>query len=54
MPASRLDQVADHLILAHSLIEADGGKEALPDLRSALFKIGKALADRIRVRERLN
>jgi len=54
MPASRFDQVADHLILAHSLIEADGGKEALPDLRNALFKIGQALAARIRVRERLN
>ncbi|WP_345821877.1 PAS domain-containing protein [Methylobacterium fujisawaense] len=54
MPTSRLDQVADHLLLAHSLIESDGGKEALPDLRSALFKIGQALAARIRVPERLN
>ncbi|MCJ2088031.1 PAS domain-containing protein [Methylobacterium sp. E-005] len=50
----RLDQVADHLLPAHSLIESDGGKEALPDLRSALFKIGRALAARIEVKERLN
>jgi hypothetical protein len=54
MPACRLDQVADHLLVAHSLIEADGGKEALPDLRKALFKIGQALAARVRVEGRLN
>jgi PAS domain S-box-containing protein len=54
MPNSRLDQVADYLILAHSLIEVDGGKEALPDLRNALFKIGRALAARIRVQGQLN
>ncbi len=54
MPASRLDRVADHLILPHSLIKTDGGEEALPDLRNALFEIGQALAARIRVRERLN
>ncbi|MCJ2137370.1 PAS domain-containing protein [Methylobacterium sp. J-026] len=49
-PATRsnctLDLIADHLILAHTLIEGDGGKEALPDLRNALFKIGRALAAR--------
>lgn len=54
MPSSRLDQVADHMLLAHSLIEVDGGKEALPDLRSALFKIGWALAARMVVPKRLN
>ncbi|MCJ2121102.1 hypothetical protein MKL11_00785 [Methylobacterium sp. J-077] len=46
MPSCTLDLIADHLILAHSLIEGDGGKEALPDLRRALFKIGQALAAR--------
>ena len=53
-PASVLDQVADHLIIAHSLIEDDGGKRALPDLRKALFKIGQALAAKIMEKERLN
>lgn len=51
-PSDSLDLVADYLILAHSLIEADGGKEALPDLRRALFKIGRALAARARARAR--
>lgn len=46
MPSCDLDMIADHLIMAHSLIERDGGKEALPDLRKALFKIGQALATR--------
>ena len=53
-PASALDRVADHLIMAHSLIEDDGGKRALPDLRKALFKIGQALAAQATERERLN
>ena len=44
--SSALDLIADHLIQAHALIEGDGGKEALPDLRRALFKIGRALAAR--------
>ena len=52
MPSCTLDLVADHLILAHSLIEGDGGKEALPDLRRALFKIGQALAARTKQRVR--
>lgn len=46
MPSCKLDLVADHLILAHSLIEQDGGKEALPFLRQALFTVGRALAAR--------
>lgn len=45
-PSCALDLVADHLLMAHALIEKDGGKEALPDLRRALFKIGVALAAR--------
>ena len=53
-PGDALDQVADHLIIAHSLIEGDGGKEALPDLRRALFKVGQALAARIAETPRLN
>ncbi|TXM94383.1 PAS domain-containing protein [Methylobacterium sp. WL103] len=53
-PNSALDRVADHLIMAHSLIEDDGGKRALPDLRNALFKIGQALAEKVTERERLN
>lgn len=43
-PSDYLDQIADHLIIAHSLIEDDGGKAALPALREALFEIGLALA----------
>lgn len=39
-----LDQIADHLVMAHSLIEEDGGKAALPALRETLFEIGRALA----------
>ncbi|WP_167627809.1 PAS domain-containing protein [Methylobacterium phyllostachyos] len=42
-----LDQIADYLILAHALIEADGAKSALPGLRLALFEVGCALADRV-------
>ncbi|MCJ2021805.1 PAS domain-containing protein [Methylobacterium sp. E-065] len=54
MPGCQLDLVADHLILAHSLIEDDGGKEALPDVRNALFKVGRALAARISQHEALH
>ena len=39
-----LDAIADHLIIAHSLIEEDGAKSALPALRQALFEVGVALA----------
>lgn len=46
-PSSKLDLVADHLILAHSLIEQDGGKNALPFLRLALFEVGRELAARV-------
>ncbi|WP_227440629.1 PAS domain-containing protein [Methylobacterium sp. W2] len=53
-PACALDLAADHLLIAHSLIEDDGGKRALPDLRKALFKIGEALAEKIPKQERLN
>lgn len=45
-PADHLDRIADHLILAHSLIEEDGVKAALPGLREALFQVGRALAAR--------
>ncbi|MGU3539952.1 PAS domain-containing protein [Methylobacterium sp. A54F] len=45
-PSCMLDQTADCLLLAHSLIEQDGGKAALPSLRVALFEIGRALAAR--------
>ncbi|MDP4021484.1 PAS domain-containing protein [Methylobacterium sp. NEAU 140] len=44
LPGSALDLVADHLLIAHSLIEADGGKSALPALREALFRIGQEIA----------
>ena len=52
--ADHLDQIADCLILAHSLIEEDGGRDALPDVRKALFKIGRALAARTNERAQLN
>ena len=54
LPSCSLDKVADYLLLAHSLIEGDGGKEALPDVRRALFKIGQALAKRSLEKARLN
>ncbi|MGU3540398.1 PAS domain-containing protein [Methylobacterium sp. A54F] len=43
-PGSVLDLVADHLLIAHGLIEADSAKEALPGIRQALFAVGVALA----------
>lgn len=46
LPSCKLDLVADHLLLAHSLIEQDGGKSAMPALREALFEVGRALAAR--------
>jgi PAS domain S-box-containing protein len=54
MAADALDLVADHLIMAHSLIERGAGHEALPDLRGALFKVGQALAARINEKAQLN
>lgn len=46
MPSCKLDLVADHLLLAHALIEEDGGKNAMPALRETLFEVGRALAAR--------
>ena len=54
MPSCKLDMIADHLLIAHSLIEDDGGKEALPSLREALFKIGRALAAQVAEKAKLN
>ena len=45
-PASTLDLVADHLLIAHGLIEIDGGKSALAPLREALFRVGQELAQK--------
>lgn len=39
-----LERVADHLLYAHALIDADGAKEVLPPVREALLRIGRALA----------
>lgn len=39
-----LERVADHLLYAHALIDADGAKEVLPPIREALMRIGRALA----------
>ena len=39
-----LERVADHLLYAHALIDADGAKEVLPPIREALLRIGRALA----------
>lgn len=44
---SALELVADHLIMAHSLIEQDGAKEMLPVLRQALMIAGMLLAQGI-------
>lgn len=43
-PGSPLELVADHLLMAHSLIEEDGAKEMLPVLKEALLLAGRLLA----------
>ncbi|MGU3665579.1 PAS domain-containing protein [Methylobacterium sp. A49B] len=43
-PGSVLEAVADHLLMAHGLIEEDGAKELLPTLRQALAVAGRLLA----------
>jgi PAS domain S-box-containing protein len=48
-PASTLDLVADHLLMAHGLIEVDGGKSALAPLREALFRVGQEIAQKMSV-----
>lgn len=53
-PVDALDRIADHLIVAHSLIEAEDCKDALPDLRKAFIKVGQALASRITEQARFN
>ncbi|MDP4026121.1 hypothetical protein Q8W71_26185 [Methylobacterium sp. NEAU 140] len=47
MPIDTLDLVADHLIIAHSLIEeGDGTNAMLLGVRMALLEVGLALAAR--------
>ena len=43
-PGSALELVADHLLVAHGLIEQDSAKEMLPVLRQALLLAGRLLA----------
>lgn len=43
-PGSTLELVADHLLMAHGLIEQDHAKEMLPVLRQALMVAGRLLA----------
>ncbi|WP_419828510.1 hypothetical protein [Methylobacterium sp.] len=43
-PGSTLELVADHLLMAHGLIEQDHAKEMLPVLRQALMVAGSLLA----------
>ncbi|WP_267428324.1 PAS domain-containing protein [Methylobacterium sp. GC_Met_2] len=43
-PGSALELVADHLLMAHGLIEQDHAKEMLPALRQALMTAGRLLA----------
>ena len=43
-PRSVLELVADHLLMAHGLIEQDHAKEMLPVLREALMTAGRLLA----------
>ncbi|WCS23748.1 PAS domain-containing protein [Methylobacterium sp. NMS14P] len=43
-PGSTLEAVADHLLIAHGLVEQDGAKEMLPVLRQALVVAGVLLA----------
>ena len=46
-PGSTLELVADHLLMAHGLIEQDHAKEMLPVLRQALMVAGNLLARNI-------
>lgn len=46
-PSSTLELVADHLLMAHGLIEQDHAKEMLPVIRQALMQIGMILAKNI-------
>ena len=43
-PGSTLELVADHLLMAHGLIEQDHANEMLPVLRQALMMAGRLLA----------
>ncbi|MGT2479523.1 PAS domain-containing protein [Methylobacterium oryzae CBMB20] len=43
-PGSALEVIADHLLMAHGLVEQDGAKELLPVLRQALWQAGTLLA----------
>jgi PAS domain S-box-containing protein len=47
VPSSALELVADHLLIAHGLIEEDSAKEMLPVLKAALFVAGQLLARKI-------
>lgn len=44
-----LEMVADHLLIAHGLIEQDHAKEMLPVLRQALVQIGLLLASSMKM-----
>lgn len=44
LPDTTLERVADHLLMAHGLIEEDGAKELLLVLRRALMVAGRLLA----------
>ncbi|MFZ5279904.1 hypothetical protein ACOY8D_24245, partial [Enterobacter roggenkampii] len=46
-PRSVLELVADHLLMAHGLIEQDHAREMLPVLRQALMTAGRLLARNI-------
>ena len=41
---SPLDTIADHLIIVHSLMEQHDATSGLKDIKTALFKVGQALA----------
>lgn len=43
-PQSVLELAADHLLMAHGLIEADDAHQILPPLREALTRMGAAIA----------
>ncbi|MCJ2108922.1 hypothetical protein MKK70_26820 [Methylobacterium sp. E-041] len=42
-----MELVADHLLMAHGLIEQDHAREMLPVLRQALMTAGRLLARNI-------
>ena len=49
-PQTPLDMIADHLLMAHALVDEDGAKAALPGIRMAMLEVGRAMANRTKLK----